>query len=75
MRQKKLKATKRNKIAKKKGESGGGYRSKIKDKEKRSRRRVAEQNKKEEDKRRSRGRAGLANERSPYANDGTRVKT
>lgn len=60
---------------KKKGESGGGYRSKIKDKEKRSRRRVAEQNKKEEDKRRSRGRAGLANERSPYANDGTRVKT
>lgn len=74
MRQKKLKATKRNKIAKKKGK-WGGYRSKIKDKEKRSRRRVAEQNKKEEDKRRSRGRVGLANERSPYANDGTRVKT
>lgn len=75
MRQKKLKATKRNKIAKKKKGKWGGYRSKIKDKEKMSRRRVAEQNKKEEDKRRSRGRAGLANERSPYANDGTRVKT
>lgn len=60
---------------KKKRGKWGGYRSKIKDKEKRSRRRVAEQNKKEEGKRRSRGRAGLANERSPYANDGTRVKT
>lgn len=39
-RQKKLKATKRNKIAKKR--KGGVYRSKIKDNEKRSRRRVAE---------------------------------